>query len=342
MIEIDKDKLANEYNDRESIMDISYKFSICPITDLSSQQAIEAISIYSRTTPPVVRTSTNDFLYRLQNKSRKFTFYLFSLLLNGEVIGMAMATYVNKLLIFDYIAIDEKYEDINSLYFSYIDLISKYISRNSPVIDFYITEISANENGVDRTSVRFKQLFCLNGYGAVMFPYKTLPLGTATGTSFDTWLYIKTNDKLENLDTETYLEIINAIYLNYYCAWYDGILSTNDYDNYLKDAVSKLDTLKNKLQGKKSIPVKMPTCQYAECGIAMPRIASIPEPQIRKRQSIIRKMALWVGVILASVIVAALTSGLIKLLTVDSSTFASLLSTILASITALVTTLKIK
>jgi len=298
-------------------MEVSYTFAIKPIIDCDEHDASQALAIYDNRTPVEIKTNRRDFSYHLANKSNEFDMYLFSLHYNDKVIGMAMATHVDNLLIFDYLALEEQYEGVNSLYFSYIDLITKYIKEKAiekqKSIDYYITEINANKNGTDKETKRFTRVFCLYGYGAITFLYQTLPLGEAKGTTFDTYLYIKTNQKISFIDKEVYLSIIRSIYMNYYCAWYRGILDNTPYEQYVDNANRLYNDIKDKLENEKNLPVVMPTCQYTDCSEGFFHSAQVLVPKItesRKGLFSIIKFFFFLSVILFFISLVSLVISL--------------------------------
>lgn len=313
-------------------MEISYKYAIRPIKSEKDKDLHKLFAIYEKTTPPSIKTNSNDFIFWLNHKPDKFDFFLFALYLNDELIGMAMASHVDNLLIFDYIALKEEFENTFALYFSYIDLIDNYITEIYSNIEYRIMEISANSKGLDKESVRFKKIFCLNGYGTVNFPYQTLPLGDKSGTSFDTHLYIKSNEIMLNIHKNVYLEMIHSIYFNYYCAWYNGILTREQYRKYFNLANSELNKLEETLKEVEALPVKVPICYYAENKAGIWNTSIIPSPCIKYSGKTWNNIGRNCLSIIISVMIAIVALLLLKVFCLDTESFLILIPILLGSL----------
>lgn len=51
---------------------------------------------------------------------------------------------------------------------------------------------------------------------------------------FESLLYIKTNDNISQISKETYIDLVKAIYFDYYLFWYQPFMSNNEYIEYKK------------------------------------------------------------------------------------------------------------
>jgi hypothetical protein len=196
----------------------------------------EAIRIYNETTPVEIKTNTNEIAHWLDNE-RDFKTMVFVLYLDEQVIGFSMIGYIlaRKIVIIDYLSIKPQYR-INSAFFSYIGLLQDFIRESDIEVSYFITEISNKGEGknIDKESKLFKKLICLEGFGRINSNYYTPPLGlTNYESEFESFLYIKTSDDIKQISKETYLDIIHAIYYDYYYEWYkDFLLDQKDINEY--------------------------------------------------------------------------------------------------------------
>ena len=225
------------------------KFSIRRIMKTSDEDYIKALIIYNETTPNDIKTSTNEISSWLNKKNElnPFEMLVFTLYLDNLLIGLAMLSYIKKqrIIEYDYIALIEKYR-VNAVFFPYINLLQNYIYSNGFDVAYYVVEISNKNNGnsIDKESVLFKKLICLEGFGMIRAKYCTLPLGLSNyESSFDAYIYIKANDDLNQISKDTFLSIVHAIYYEYYLTWYSAILSPNDLTEYKQ----KIDTCYNSI-----------------------------------------------------------------------------------------------
>ena len=120
---------------------------------------------------------------------------------------------------------------------TYISLLQNYINDSNTDVAYYIIEINNRNKGenIDKESRLFKRLFCLENYGKINALYYSLPLGLYNHESyFESLLYIKTNDNISQISKETYIDLVKAIYFDYYLFWYQPFMSNNEYIEYKK------------------------------------------------------------------------------------------------------------
>lgn len=264
-----------------------YIFSIKRITDPESDESSEALKIYNETTPVSIKTDSNEISYWVKNSnySSKFKIFVFCLYLNHDIIGMAMISCMKNMLVIDYIAIKENYRKNSTIFFTYINLINNWLNESKINIDYYITEISNKDSGenIDRESKLFKKLFCLDGFGKVDVPYYTLPLNNNPESIFETFLYIKTVDNITSISKKLFLEIINSIYWDYYCEWYEPFMSPDQIKFYKEKANSLYKELEQSLQEKDKCKIIFPHCPLTDI-IQESNENSLMLPAIRKRK----------------------------------------------------------
>jgi hypothetical protein len=241
-----------------------HKFGIRRILKETDNSYHQAIRIYNETTPIEIKTNTNEIVHWLK-KEGLFKTMVFALYLDEEVIGFSMIGYVvaKKIVIIDYLALKQQYR-INSAFFSYIGLLQDYLRESDIEVSYYITEISNKGEGknIDKESKLFKKLICLEGFGRINSIYHTPPLGlTNYESEFESFLYIKTSDNIKQVSKETYLDIIRAIYYDYYYEWYkDFLLDLKDINEYKQKIDNCFAFVKKNI-------VDYSSCEiiYAEC-----------------------------------------------------------------------------
>lgn len=217
---------------------LEHQFAIKRVTKSSNEDYILALKIYNETTPPDIKTNTNELTYWLDRKRADLPFeiMLFVLYFNNKIVGLAMLTYLKKqkTIIFEYLALQLSFR-LNAVFFTYISLLQNYISDYGIDVSYYITEINNRNQGenIDKESKLFKRLFCLENYGKINALYYALPLGLYNHESyFEALLYIKTNDNLSQISKETYVDIVKTIYFDYYLVWYQPFMDEEEYMQY--------------------------------------------------------------------------------------------------------------
>ena len=245
---------------------LEHRFAIKRIIKASSEEYISALKIYNETTPPDIKTNTNELTYWLeQNRvDLPFEVMLFSLYLNNKVIGLAMLTYIKKqkTIIFEYLALQPSFR-LNAVFFTYISLLQNYINDCNIDVAYYITEISNRNQGenIDKESRLFKRLFCLENYGKVNVLYYSLPLGLYNHESyFEALLYIKTNDNILQISKETYLALVKAIYFDYYLMWYHPFMDDEGYLQYKRKVEHIYQLILQKIMNKNSCEISYVDC----------------------------------------------------------------------------------
>jgi len=243
---------------------LEHKFAIKRIFKETDSGYNQAIRIYNDTTPVEIKTNTNEIVHWL-NKEGCFKIMVFVLYLDEEVIGFSMISYIvaKKIVIIDYLALKSQYR-INSVFFSYIGLLQNYLQKSTIDVSYYITEISNKGNGknIDKESKIFKKLICLEGFGKINSIYHTPPLGLTNHESeFESFLYIKTNDNIKQINRETYLDIVRAIYYDYFYEWYkDFLLESKDLKEYRQRIDNGFNLVKKNIADNLSCEII-----YAEC-----------------------------------------------------------------------------
>ncbi len=242
------------------------KFAIRRVTKTTDLDYTRALSIYNATTPVDIKTNTNELTSWIGRKdaAAPFELLVFTLYLDGNVAGLAMMCYVKrqKIAIYDYIALEERYR-LNAVFFSYFSLIQSYFVDMNYNISYFVVEISNKKDGtcIDKESVLFKKLICLEGFGMINTEYRVPPLGTDSPDScFDAYLYVKTNDSLHSVSRDTFIGIVRAIYYDYYTPWYSAFLSDEDLNIYKENLNIHYESIVKGLSSAQHFDVVYTTC----------------------------------------------------------------------------------
>lgn len=252
---------------------VGYNFTLKHVNKTSDEDYIKALKIYNDTTPYEIRTNTNEITFWL-NKCKQddepFVVYAFILYLNGEVIGLSMTTYLKstKVVIDEYLAVYEQFR-VNTVFLIYFSLIQNYYSEKNIDVSYYITEISNKGEGKainceSRISIR---ILCLEDFGKIDAPYYVLPLGLENHeSSFEAFLYIKTNDNISEINNITYLNTVKSIYYDYFYNWYKPLMCNDSLKLYKE----QIDTIYKKIQNtifakdKSEVRILMNSCSVLE------------------------------------------------------------------------------
>ena len=234
---------------------ISYNFSIKSISVATDKDFIAALKIYSDTTPAVIMTNTNELTaWLIFSENDCFVPMQFALKSDEVVIGYAFVSYIKstKVAIIDYIALQQNFR-LNTIFLAYVNLLQTYV-REQYSCHYFIVEISNRGEGsdIDKESILFKKLLCLEGYCRVNYGYTTPPFGlNAPETSFDAFLYIKSNDVIHSILMETFLQIVQSIY-DYYSQWFSKFLSNEESIEYKKTLDLLFRRIKENIREKES------------------------------------------------------------------------------------------
>lgn len=247
---------------------LQYKFSIRRIEASSDPDFVLALKIYNETTPYEIKTNTNEIVTWLNNDEFICPFepMYFALYFSNQLSGFAMMTYIRsqRLVVLEYIALELQFR-INTVFFTYINMLENYLSINQYDVAFIVNEVSNRRDGndIDKESQLFSKLLCIEGYGRLEAPYITPPLGTSNHeSSFDAFLFVKSTGEVHCLERQTYLEIVKAIYFDYFLVWYTRVLSQNEVKCYREILNQCFDRISNQIALSSSIIVS-----YTECPI---------------------------------------------------------------------------
>jgi hypothetical protein len=251
------------------------KFAIKRVAKSTDEDYIMSLKIYNETTPNNIKTDTNEITIWLNRKepNNAFELLLFILYLDEKIVGFAMMSYIKRtrIVIIDYIALYDYYR-INAIYFPYISLLQNYLYENNFDVTYIINEVSNKDNGenIDKESRLLKKIFCLEGFAKIEAKYYTPPLGTKNHeSSFEAFLYIKSNDELNKISKSTYIDIISSIYYDYFLTWYEAIfLDPARSCEYKHKLDSYYETIVDSIQEIQSFEIKYSHCPVIDSSYA--------------------------------------------------------------------------
>lgn len=266
----------------------------------------KALKIYIDQTPPDIKTNSNELLSWLDRPyETHFEVLVFILYCDGEVVGLAMMTYHKHVqaMAYEYIAIEDTYSSFAS-YFSYLDLLNSYTIENGYDVLYWIVEIN-NRNGgkdIDKESILFKKLLCLNQFGKVDAYHQTFPLGLDKDSSFEAVLYIKSNDRIKQISKEKYLKIIESI-KEYYAIWYKRYMPSEEYTQYIQILREIFEKIKSNQASGECVPISYIDCPLLSPGENTHTIVA-PQTNVAKKKKWLIPVAIIAIIIIASVMAA--------------------------------------
>lgn len=132
--------------------ELDYRFSIRRLDKSTDSDYAAALKIYSETTPYEIKTNTNEITIWLDRKDSTdpFESMFFLLYYSEKLAGFAMMTYIKaqRIVVLEYIALETQYR-VNTVFFTYINLLESYLHINQYDVAFILNEVSNRRNGSD-------------------------------------------------------------------------------------------------------------------------------------------------------------------------------------------------
>ncbi|QDH20433.1 hypothetical protein [Saccharibacillus brassicae] len=220
------------------VLTLENKYKIKWIVKSEDEDFSKALKIYSQETSPEMKTNTNEITYWIDNadNSKNFSFMLFVIYLDEEIIGYIQASYFkkNKFMLIDYMTFKDPFR-INAVFFPSLSLLKELAKKNDWDINYWITEIGNQEDGkvLDKESLFLKQLISFENFGEVNIDYYQPYLGSDNfESSLQAKLYVKANDQIKKLSKDTVINIVKTIYFSYYFEWYKPFMNQQELQNY--------------------------------------------------------------------------------------------------------------
>ena len=207
---------------------LSYALKIFQHSD--EDKFIDALDIYRRVVPRSEKTNTNEIIWCLDNPSSfsKSKLFFLGLELNNRIIGYSEIALIKatRYITIDYLVIDEKYKT-HSAFYTFLLLIVQYFTNIKLDYDFIGIELLTDDNGM--LSKKELSEYELEGFNVVNTLYIQPCLETNNHDSqHEAILLIYQRNTLnKKISRNTYLDIIHAIYFDYYYEW-DSHFYKND------------------------------------------------------------------------------------------------------------------
>lgn len=323
--------------------ELDYRFKIKRIEKSSDLDYAKALKIYNETTPYEIKTNTNEITKWLDRKDPTDPFepMFFSLYFAGTLAGFAMMTYIRtqRVVILEYVALASQYR-VNTVFFSYINLLESYLNVNQYDVAFILNEISNRRDGkdIDKESQLFSKVLCIEGYGKINAPYITPPLGTNNHESnFDAFLFAKSAGDTCALEKQTYLDIVKAIYFDYFSTWYACVLLPSELAEYNELLQKSFDKLAKKLTQAITIPIVYSECPILRNGSQTLKTSGLP-PEAKKKTSRLAYIMLALTLVACPIAVVWVYNYVLSLLGLSMGTVSDIIGNCVGSIiTACVT-----
>jgi len=231
---------------KASSLQSMYKIKL--FTSSSDKDFIKALKIYNDTIPAETKTSTNEITTYVDKKSDdNRDMYFFGLYFNDEVIGYVESGYlkITKTLIIDYFVLKEQF-NYNSIFYPLFSLFQKFFSDNLIDIEYFVSEVSVKtlEQNVDKESYYLRKLLQVEDFRLIDLPYSQPRLGHNNYESnFNLRLMIKSTNSIYEIRNQTFMSIIEDIYINHYLSWYSSFFipaQIEDYQNHIDNLIAKI------------------------------------------------------------------------------------------------------
>lgn len=236
----------------------------------SDKDFIKALKIYNDIIPAETKTSTNEITTYVDKKSDdNRDMYFFGLYFNDEVIGYVESGYlkITKTLVIDYFVLKEQF-NYNSIFYPLFSLFQKFFSDNLIDIEYFVAEVSVKTLGqnVDKESYYLRKLLQAEDFRLIDLPYPQPRLGDNNYESnFNLRLMIKSTSSIYEIRNQTFMSIIEDIYINHYLSWYSSFLIPAKIEDYQKHIDNLITSIKTNLNPDEKIRLNVlpiGTCEY--------------------------------------------------------------------------------
>lgn len=246
----------------------SATYSVKRYTSSLDQDFISALKIYNDTVSTETKTDTREITYFIDdNNGRAREMYFFGLYYNSKIIGYFQCGYLKqtKTLIIDYIILGNEYNR-NSIFYPLFSLVQQYFSDNLIDIDYYVMEVSTRslEENVDKESYYSRKWLTSEDFRIIDVPYPQPLLGTSNlESNFDLRLMIKSSHTMSNIKVDTFMSIVNDIYINHYIDWYSEFMNQEEISKYKDHIAEQFHKIEENVKNKRVIELN--TMGSKEC-----------------------------------------------------------------------------
>ena len=196
-------------------------YSLKHFTDSSDENFMQAVDVYRRTVARNVKTNTNEIVWAVDNrdKFKKVQLFFFGLELNGKIIGYAEIAFIKRTryITIDYIVIEEKYRT-HSAFYSFFMLIIEFFNTIGLDYDYIGVEILTN---IDASLVEEIPELELEGFKVVneLYIQPSLEKNNFDSKQEAILMIYQRNSTASTISRESYCDIVNSIYFDYYYEW---------------------------------------------------------------------------------------------------------------------------
>lgn len=208
-----------------------------------------ALMVFARNMSPVLRTQTNQILFKFEHPNNPSgTFYFVGLYQNAAVVGFAMFGYYprRRVVAIDHVAIEANFRKHGSFYV-FSALLQQFIEERCPGYDYVVAEIATdNEFADDEVSGRsLVRLLRQLGFGQAQVRYDLANIEPRNfRRTYRAALMIRGAQKITQIRSETLLDIYEVILFEHYLPWYRDFFGErfSDYEKYLKGLYEGMKT----------------------------------------------------------------------------------------------------
>lgn len=208
---------------------------------------IDALDVYRRAVSRNEKTNTNEIIWCLDNPSgfSKCKLFFFGLELNNKIIGYSEIALIKKIryITIDYLVIDETYKT-HSAFYTFLLLIVQYFTNIKLDYDFIGIELLTDDNGM--LSKEELSEYELEGFHVVntLYIQPCLEPSNYDSQHEAILLIYQRNTLNKKISCNTYLDIVHAIYFDYYYEWdshfYKNDEEKNKFFNKLQESYEKI------------------------------------------------------------------------------------------------------
>jgi len=214
-----------------------------------SPDLVDALRLYIKYTEPAVRTDTKEIIHCLDNWNNEFedTFFVFGLYLNNTIVGFSELAYFvkEKFIIVDYLVIDEKFRKNNTFY-QFLEEIQAYLAKENVEYNYIVAEVACYQENLEppESSKLLIRLLKMSHFGVVKCNYYVPRVGIYDYESeMRSIMMLYSQNESKQIKTETFFQIVNAIYFKYYQRWHNLFVDAEEkekYNNELNDLITKM------------------------------------------------------------------------------------------------------
>ncbi len=222
-----------------NLQNLKLNYSLKVFQNSTDEKFLESLNVYVKSVPRNEKTNTNEIIWCIDNADKfdKANLFFLGLELNNKIIGYSEIAFIKRTryVTIDYLCIDEKYRT-HSAFYTFLLLIIGYFSNLKLDYDFIGIELLTDDNGA--LSKEELTEFELEGFKVVntLYMQPCLEVNNYDSQHEALLLIYQRNTVNKKISKDTYLEIINSIYFDYYFEWDSHFFSDSaeSGESYLK------------------------------------------------------------------------------------------------------------